>query len=163
LATYNTGLGLQDPDILQWVQQGLRGSALADKLKNHDLIKNAFNRFVSFHKDRADKHGFKTWAVGLEHSMNAKHPARVHLHTYAGVDIRGGHILMGVPLARPVSKSGLTFPGCEAPIVKFTIIRRPSATTILNGVSTGMYYVAGAKESSLMLEASMIPILEQRK
>ena len=163
LATYNTGLGLQDPDILQWVQQGLRGSALADKLKNHDLIKNAFNRFVSFHKDRAEQHGFKTWAVALEHSMNAKHPARVHLHTYAGVDIRGGHLLMGAPSARPVSKSGLAFPGCEAPNVRFTIIRRPSTTTILNGVSTGMYYVAGAKESSLMLEASMIPILEQRK
>ena len=163
LATYNTDLGLQDPDILQWVQQGLRGSDLADKLKEHDLIKKAFSRFVSFHKDRADKHGFKTWAVGLEHSMNAKHPARVHLHTYAGVDIRGGHILMGVPVARPVSKSSLTFPGCDAPIVRFTIIRRPSPSTILNGVSTGMYYVAGAKESSLMLEASAIPIEDQKK
>ena len=95
--------------------------------------------------------------------MTVKHPARVHLHTYAGVDIRGGHILMGVPLARPVSKSGLTFPGCEAPYVKFTIIRRPSAATILNGVSTGMYYVAGAKESSIMMEASMIPIQEPKK
>jgi len=163
LATYNTDLGLQDPEILQWVQQGLRGSELADKLKEHDLIKNAFSRFVSFHKDRAEKHSFKTWAVGLEHSRNAKHPARVHLHTYAGVDIRGGHILMGLPLASPVSKSGLTFPGCEAPNVRFTIIRRPSSSAILNGVSTGMYYVAGAKESSLMMEASMIPIQEQKK
>ena len=64
---------------------------------------------------------------------------------------------MGVPLARPVSKSGLTFPGCDVPFVKFTIIRRPSTATILNGMSTGMYYVAGAKESSLMVQASMLP------
>ena len=70
---------------------------------------------------------------------------------------------MGVPVARPVSKSSLTFPGCDAPIVRFTIIRRPSPSTILNGVSTGMYYVAGAKESSLMLEASAIPIEDQKK
>ncbi len=70
---------------------------------------------------------------------------------------------MGVPLARPVSKSVLTSPGCDVPFVKFTIIRRPSAATVLNGVSTGMYYVAGAKESSLMLEASMLPIQEQRR
>ena len=163
LATYNTDLGLQDPEILQWVQQGLRGNDLAAKLKEHDLIKNAFNRFLSFHKDRAEQHGFKTWAVALEHSMNAKHPARVHLHTYAGVDIRGGHLLMGAPSARPVSKSGLTFPGCEAPHVRFTTFRRSSTATILNGVSTGMYYVAGAKESSIMVQASMTPIQEQRK
>ena len=146
---------------MQWVQQGLRDDELADKLKQHILIQKAFCRFVSFHKDLAHKHDFKTWAVGLEHSRHAKHPARVHLHTYAGVDIRGGSILMGVPLVRPVSKSGLTFPGCDVPFVKFTIIRRPSTATILNGVSTGMYYVAGAKESSLMVEASMLPIQER--
>ena len=70
---------------------------------------------------------------------------------------------MGAPSARPVSKSGLAFPGCEAPNVRFTIIRRPSTSTILNGVSTGMYYVAGAKESSIMMQASMIPIEEQMK
>ena len=163
LATYNTDLGLQDPDILQWVQQGLRGSDLAAKLKEHDLIKKAFTRFVSFHKDRAEQHAFKTWAVALEHSMNAKHPARVHLHTYAGVDIRGGHLLMGAPLARPVSLTGLTFAGCDAPKVRPTTIRRPSPSTILNGVSTGMYYVAGAKESSIMMEASMMPIEEPKK
>ena len=163
MATYNTDLGLQDPDILQWVQQGLRGSDLAAKLKEHDLIKKAFTRFVSFHKDRAEQHGFKTWAVALEHSMNAQHPARVHLHTYAGVDIRGGHLLMGAPLARPVSLTGLTFAGCDAPKVRPTTIRRPSPSTILNGVSTGMYYVAGAKESSIMMEASMIPIQEPKK
>ena len=95
--------------------------------------------------------------------MNAQHPARVHLHTYAGVDIRGGHLLMGAPLARPVSLTGLTFAGCDAPKVRFTTIRRPSPSTILNGVSTGMYYVAGAKESSIMMEASMIPIQEPKK
>jgi hypothetical protein len=160
LASYNTDLGLQDPEIMQWVQQGLRGDELAGKLKQHIVIHKAFGRFVSFHKVLAHKHDFKTWAGGLEHSRHAKHPARVHFHTYAGVDIRGGHILMGVPLVRPVSKSGLAFPGCDVPFVKFTIIRRPSTATILNGVSTGMYYVAGAKNSSLMVEASMLPIQE---
>ena len=99
--------------------------------------------------------------MALEHSANAQTPARVHLHVYAGVDIRGGHVLMGVPLARPVSKSSLELPGCAPPHVKFTIIRRPSPATILNGVSTGMYYVAGAKKSNLMLEASMYPFLDR--
>ena len=47
--------------------------------------------------------------------------------------------------------------------MRFTTIRRPSPSTILNGVSTGMYYVAGAKESSIMMQASMIPIQEQMK
>ena len=105
LATCNTNLGLQDSDIMQWVQQGLRGKDLAEKLKERELLKSAFHRFVAFQKDVADKHRFKSWAVAYEHSANAQNPARVHLHVYAGVDIRGGHVLMGVPLARPVSKT----------------------------------------------------------
>jgi hypothetical protein len=157
MATYNTSLGLQDSEVMQWVQQGSRDQELADKLKNHELHKSAFRRFVAFHKDLADKHRFKTWAVALEHSANAQHPARVHLHVYAGVDIRGGHILMGMPLVRPVSKASLEWAGCGTPIVRFTIIKRPSPSTILNGVSTGMYYVAGAKKTNIMLEASMMP------
>ena len=160
LATYNTSLGLHDPQVLAWVQQGLRGGELGEKLKNHELHKAAFRRFVNFHKDVADKHHFRTWAVALEHSTNGDHPARVHLHVYAGVDIRGGHLMMGMPQTRPVSKSSLEWPGCKPPFVRFTTIRRPSPSTILVGVSTGMYYVAGAKASNLMLEASMAPFLD---
>lgn len=161
MATYNTSLGLQDPEIMQWVQQGLSGQELAEKLKGRDLLKSAFARFVTFQKALAEKHHFKTWAVALEHSANAQHPARVHLHVYAGVDIRGGHVLMGMPLARPVSKASLDWPGCAPPNIRFTIVRRPSPATILNGVSTGMYYVAGAKKSNLHLEASMHPFVDR--
>lgn len=157
LATYNTNLGLRDPEILQWVQQGLRGQELADKLKERELLKDAFQSFADFHKAAAEKHGFKAWAVAMEHSANAEHPARVHLHVYAGVDIRGGHVFMGMPKPRPVSKEALQWDGCAAPFVKYTLIRRPSPATILNGVSTGMYYVAGAKKSNLLLQASMYP------
>ena len=161
LATYNTSLGLQDSEVMEWVQQGLRGHDLAVKLKNHDLHKAAFRRFVTFQTDLADKNRFKTWAVALEHSAHANHPARVHLHVYAGVDIRGGHLLMGMPQTRPVSKVSLEWPGCGPPHVKFTTIKRPSPAAILLGVSTGMYYVAGAKASNLMLEASMQPFVDR--
>jgi len=161
LATYNTSLGLQDSQVLEWVQQGLRDAELRERLKNHELHKAAFRRFVAFQKDMADKHHFRTWAVALEHSTNGNHPARVHLHVYAGVDIRGGQLMMGTPQARPVSKASLDWPGCKAPCVRFTTIRRPSPSTILTGVSYGMYYVAGAKSTNLMLEASMVPFLER--
>ena len=68
---------------------------------------------------------------------------------------------MGMPLARPVSKASLDWPGCAPPNIRFTIVRRPSPATILNGVSTGMYYVAGAKKSNLHLEASMHPFVDR--
>ena len=160
MATYNTSLGLQDSQVLEWVQQGLRGRQLGDKLKNHDLHRAAFRRFVTFQRDLAERHRFKTWAVALEHSEHGDHPARVHLHVYAGVDIRGGHLLMGMPQTRPVSKESLEWIGCGAPWVKFTTIKRPSPSTIMLGVSTGMYYVAGAKSSNLMLEASLQPFVD---
>jgi hypothetical protein len=133
---------------------------LGDKLKNHDLHRAAFRRFVTFQRDLAERHRFKTWAVALEHSEHGDHPARVHLHVYAGVDIRGGHLLMGMPQTRPVSKESLEWIGCGAPWVKFTTIKRPSPSTIMLGVSTGMYYVAGAKSSNLMLEASLQPFVD---
>lgn len=157
LATYNTNLGLHDPTILQWVQQGLRGSELAAKLKGRDLLKDAFDRFVVFQKALAAKVGFEAWAVAMEHSANGQQPARVHLHVYAGTNVRGGHLFMGTPKATPVKKESLQWEGCAAPMVRFTVIRRPSPATILNGVASGMYYVAGAKKSNLFLEASMYP------
>ena len=161
LATYNTPLGLYDPTILQWVQQGLRGSELAAKLKTRDLLKDAFPPFVEFHKELAAKFGFASWAVAMEHSENAQNPARVHLHVYAGTDIRGGFMFMGTPKPTAVLPETLQWDGCSVPKVRFTIIRRPSPSTILNGVATGMYYVAGSKKSNLFLQASMYPFEDQ--
>ena len=161
LATYNTHLGLYDPIILQWVQQGLRGPELGAKLKTRDLLKDAFPPFVEFHKELAAKFGFASWAVAMEHSENAQNPARVHLHVYAGTDIRGGFMFMGTPKPTAVLPASLNWDGCALPKVRYTIIRRPSPSTILNGVATGMYYVAGSKKSNLFLEASMYPFQEQ--
>ena len=68
---------IQENAPVQRVQQGLRGKELSDKLKEHDMIKKGFAKFVSFHKGQALLHKFPVWAVSLEHSRNAKHPARV--------------------------------------------------------------------------------------
>jgi hypothetical protein len=163
LATYNTDLGLRDPTVLQWVQQGLRGDDLAAKLQDHDLLKEAFRRFAHFHQVLAEKVGFRSWAVAMEHSANGDHPARVHMHVYAGVSVVGGHLFMGYPKPKLIDKDTLLWEGCAAPFVKFTVIRRPSPATILNGVASGMYYVAGAKKSNLFLEASAYPFKDRAR
>jgi hypothetical protein len=66
-------------------------------LKHFLLYRQCFDRFVILHKALAKNFGFDTVAASMEHSANALHPARVHLHVVVGVDIKGGDGFMVVP------------------------------------------------------------------
>ncbi len=157
LATYNTNVGMHDPAVLQWVQAGLSGDALRERLMQHPLMKSCFDRFVEHHKKVSKNLGFPTWAVAMEHGGHSNHPARVHIHSFAGVDIRNGIGFLGTPKPAAVDRSALQWEACAAPFVKFTVFRRPSPTVIFNAVASGMYYVAGGKTGNMFLDMSIKP------
>jgi hypothetical protein len=156
-ATYNTNVGLRDPTILQWIQEGLRNEDLRDKLRTHELMKSCFSRFVQHIQRIATKLTFPTWAVAMEHSDNSSQAARVHFHAFAGVDISRGFGIMRPPRAANVSKTALIWEGCSPPFVKYTYFKKMSANLVYNSVATAMYYVAGAKKTAVFVEASAWP------
>jgi hypothetical protein len=158
LATYNTDIGLHDPQVVAWVNEGLQGKDLCARLKSYALYRHCFDRFHLFHQDLAKKYGFPTVAVSMEHSANAVHPARVHLHVFVGVDIKGGVGFMGVPRSAPVRKADLRWEGASVPLVKLTTVRRLSPNAIFHAVATGLYYVVGGKSGEMFRESNMWPI-----
>ncbi len=163
LATYNTNIGQREPRIVRWVQEGIRGEELKQLLMGHPLIKSCFERFAMHLKQIAQKLGFPTWAVCMEHSEHSQHPARVHMHAYAGVDIKSGQGFMGIPRAAAVDRNSLLWEASSPPFVRFTNLRRPSPTSIYNAVASGMYYVAGGKIGSMFLEASLLPFKDSSR
>lgn len=148
LATYNTQLGLKDPMVVNWVNEGRCGQELRDLLSHHPPLLEAFASFVAFHERVAEQCGFKTVCVSMEHSSASPNPARVHFHAYVGTDVRGGHLLMARPKVAPISSSLLCMDEHHKPLVRFSSGKlRPSI--VYNIVAHGIYYVCGAKEGTL--------------
>jgi hypothetical protein len=158
LATYNTKIGLHDPQVISWVNEGLMGDELCQRLREHPLYRQNFNRFVAFQKDLAVKMGFRSVAIAMEHSSHASNPARVHLHAYAGVDIRGGIDFMGMARMSALNRTSLNWEGGAVPFVKLTIVRRKTPAAIFHAVSTGVYYVVGGKSGNMFKDTSLVPI-----
>ena len=161
LATYNTNIGLCDAMSTRWVQEGVRGEALKTKLISHPLYRACFDRFWEWHKDQAVKMGCGTYCASMEHSEHANSPARVHLHSYAGVQISGGVGCMKVPRLLNFNENDLIWEGCR-PHVMPTMTRRKAEATVFNAVSTGVYYVVGEKSGTMFKEANAWPIQDKR-
>jgi hypothetical protein len=158
LATYNTKIGLHDPQVISWVNEGIKGGELCQLLREHPLYRQCFNRFVVFQNVLAGKMGFRSVAIAMEHSSHASNPARVHLHVYAGVDIRGGIDFMAAGRPSMLKRADLIWEGAADPFVKMTLVRRPRPSQIFHAVATGMYYVVGGKTGNMFKESSLVPI-----
>ena len=102
--------------------------------------------------------GFRSVAIAMEHSSHASNPARVHLHAYAGVDIRGGVDFMGMIRPSPLKQTDLIWEGGAVPFVKMTLVRRARPAAIFHAVATGVYYVVGGKSGNMFKESSLVPI-----
>ena len=157
LATYNTKIGILDPDILTWVQEGHTGPDLETRLQKHPLLEACFKRFKDHIQSVAAQLHFRSWAVCMEHGSNAKDTARIHFHAAMGVDISRGVGFLGVPKMQLVDKDLLEWKGCASPFVKFSTFKRPCPNNIFQGIATIMYYVAGPKIGQLFMEASLLP------
>jgi hypothetical protein len=159
-ATYNTKIGLRDPKILEWIHEGHRDDELRARLRTHPLLRACFDAFSEHIQQIAKPLKFVTWAVAMEHGGSSSHPARVHLHAFAGVDISRGFGMMRPPKGGNVDRTLLLWDGADVPMVKYTTFKKVSPSLLYNSITTGMYYVAGAKSSSLFVESSDVPFKE---
>ena len=161
LATYNTNIGVGDPMVLRWVQEGLRGEALRTKLLDHPLYRACFDRFWEWHQATAVSMGFETYCASMEHSEHARNPARIHLHAYAGVHISGGVGWMKSPRSLMISTEEMVWEGCR-PHVRPTTTRRKADAAVFHAVTGGVYYVVGEKIGGMYREANAWPIQDGR-
>ena len=99
------------------------------------------------------ENGFPLVACGLEHSMNASHPARVHVHVYMGVEVRGTFFANNSPM-NSIEYDELMFNGLKPGFINPTLVLRRSHKHIVKAVTQAYYYVAGPKKTQMLLRCS---------
>ena len=140
---FNTDFGQKNVETVKLVQSGLRGAELRTALTKLPEYADYFDRFYEHFQKLGQELGVPLVACGMEHSENGDHPARIHLHCYAGIDVRGG-IYGRAPQEITVPRSCLTFEGLR-PSVGVTTSARKRNVAIHTAVVQSYYYVAGPK------------------
>ena len=140
---FNTDFGQKNIETVKVVQSGLRGAELREALVKIPEYEQFFDRFYSHFQKLGREVGAPLVAGCMEHSEHGDHPARVHLHCFLGIDIRGG-IYGRAPQELTVTKGQLTFEGLR-PSIGLTTCSRRRNLAIHTSVVQCYYYVAGPK------------------
>ena len=159
VVTYNTKLGQDDPAVIKVVQSGLKGAELRKQLKQIPVYHEAFEDLWVLTNTLANRLHFDTVNVTLEHSEHGDHPARVHFHTFIGLDLSKGNSFAVVPSLRFVPTRDFQWRDCFTHISP-TITARKGFTAVYQAVATGAYYVAGPKSTLIMKRSTLEPILD---
>jgi hypothetical protein len=152
LLTYNTRVGIEDPAVLRWLQEGCKGDTLFQKMMKHDLYKDVFEEFWEFQFALGQKLGFVHTAVCMEWSRHAEFAARVHLHAYHAPGLRfrsWDHHTPNIVIRKKCLMWKDRCPDCRPCCVKN---RFKSAA-----VGTGLYYVTGSKSGTMYQKSTIHP------
>ena len=155
--TYNSTLGQDNPEVIKAVQSGVKGCALRQKLKKLPVYTEAFEDLWLFTNAFAAQYHFDTVNVTLEHSEHGDHDARVHFHTFIGIDLSGGMGFVQTPAQRTIPAKEFEWHGIR-PHVSPTMTNRKTWGAIYNAVATGAYYVAGPKSTVIVKRSTLEPI-----
>ena len=140
---FNTNFGQKNVETVKLVQSGLRNGELRTALTKLPEYKNFFDRFFGHFQKLGEDIGAPLVACGMEHSENGDHPARIHMHCFLGIDVRGG--LHGRTQQEiMVTKSKFNFEGLR-PNIRIATVSRKRNVIIHTAVVQAYYYVAGPK------------------
>ena len=159
VATYNTDLGLDDSEVIKAVQSGATGDALRKALRLLPVYHEAFESLWMFTSTLAANYQFSTVNVSLEHSENGDHKARVHFHTFMGIDLSKGLGFAQRPQMRTCKVSDFVWKGIR-PHISPTYTNRKSWSAVYQAVVTGAYYVAGPKATMILKRGTFEPITD---
>ena len=152
----NTSLGQDDVHVIRILQSGLSGQELRTALAEVACYSKFIDACWAYFSALGQEHGMPLVACGLEHSENGSHPARVHVHVFMGVELRGAFFQNNAAMSYvPFEK--LTWNGIKPGFVRATLVPRRTHSQIHKAVIQSYYYVAGPKKSQMLLRCSAHP------
>ena len=155
--SWNTDLGQDDPDVIKLLQSGKVGEDLFRSMKGLTLYQEAFTDLWEHANQVAMRKKLGTVNIGMEHSPNGDHEARVHFHGFLGPDLRSGVGFGWNPVLSEITSEEVKWRGIY-PNIKPTRPQKKSWTQIYQAVATGSYYVAGPKIGSILQRSTFKPI-----
>ncbi len=159
MVTYNTSVGLHDPECASLMQEECSQSEFQERLAKHSTYVEAFDQFWVFVQKLGEKFKFQAMGASMELSEHATIKNRVHFHAYLGSNIKGGPSAMCSITKADIGANDLQYMNIK-PFVRPTRPRKSHPQTVFNAVAGGLYYVIALKTSTLLRAASMWPIKE---
>ena len=150
---FNTPLGQDDVQVIRLLQDGLSGHELRKALADVPCYAKFMDKCWNYFESLGKENGFPLVACGLEHSENGSHPARVHVHVYMGMEVRGAFFANNAAMGS-ISHEKLLWAGLEPGFVRPTIVLRRAHAQIHKAVIQAYYYVAGPKTTQILLRSS---------
>ena len=158
---FNTPVGQDDVEVIRILQSGKSGQELRTELKKVPCYKVFLDACWEHFEEVGKENGFPLVACGLEHSEHGSHPARVHVHVFMGMDVRGAFFANNAPMG-VISHEKLVWGGQEPGYVRPTLVVRRTHSHIHKAVIQAYYYVAGPKSTQLLLRCSATLHTEKR-
>jgi hypothetical protein len=87
IATWFTKLGVDHPAVIRWVQEGLRGDELKERLLTVDVFKTHFEVFNSWVLELGKTFCSCAPACSMEMCYESKHACQIHLHAFFGPEV----------------------------------------------------------------------------
>ena len=159
LFTWHTRIGMDDPEVRDLLAQGLSGEALVERIKQLQMIDDAFDDFCEFVLALRQKAGYAWWGACMEMCMQGDYAARIHLHAFVSIDPgRTQNVMRLTPPSLPAAS--LIYDGIAPSARPVTMTgRRRNMEVAFSG---GMYYVLSDKVGSLRVRGNKALFLELR-
>jgi hypothetical protein len=87
IATWFTKLGSDHPAVIRWVQEGLRGDVLKEKLLTLTHFKTHFDAFSGWIEKLGQTFQSCQPACSMEMCYNSNHACQIHLHAFFGPEV----------------------------------------------------------------------------
>ena len=149
----NTSLGQDDVQVIRILQSGLSGQELLTALAEVACYSEFMDACWAYFELLGKENGFPLVACGLEHSANGSHPARVHVHVYMGIEVRGAFFPNNAAMGS-IALEKLIWHGIKPGFVRPTMVARRTNAYIQKAVIQAYYYVAGPKKTQILLRCS---------
>ena len=151
--TYFPKLGQDNPTVIGWIRQGLRGDDLRSKLMTLPEYRRYFDQFVEFVRELCSNLGFATCCCCMEMGDNFRFVGGVHLHAYMSfLKVKGG--LANVKSIRIPSEL-LDF--CN--LKPFHVVTKGyRGRRLIDAMAQGMHYLLGPKSSAMYRWTTTEPV-----
>ena len=154
--TYFPKIGQDNPTVLGWIRDGLRGVALRNKLKTLPEYSHYFEQFTAFIRQLCKNLGFFSCCCCMEMGEHFRFVAAVHLHAYLGfLKVKGG--LDAIKHIR-IPRQDLEF--CN--LKPFPVVTKGfRGRRLIDAMAQGMHYVCGPKSTGMYRYTDLEPVKDR--
>ena len=150
---FNTSLGQDDVEVIRILQTGLVGQELRTALAEVACYSKFIDACWAYFEPLGKEIGLPLVACGMEHSENGSHPARVHVHVFMGMEVRGSFFDNNQAMIS-FPEADLIWNGLKPGWTRPTLVSRKTHTQIHKAILQAYYYVAGPKKTQMLLRCS---------